>query len=637
MGGTARRLEQREQRFPLTRTMLAAVFVGALFAYVVYAGTSPIASLDTFYEEREVQQCVAADSCTLEGMGTSLPGLVHGVGWLEVRTLLAWIGTGVDGAHVTMQILNALAVVLVFYLAAQLGGGPLAGVLAVCILQFGIGSLVTRTELYNSSPLLFLGAVFVLACTAAVQRPGMLSIALTALVGAVMANDHLACITTGASLVWVALCAPRRALALALYGTAVFALATLAVAPPVWLHDVAALLQRSESIRHTSGGEATLPYNPLLFWAPVAIGLSTLALLARSPAWTLYRRRMHGPLAVLVPFFAAYLVASRFGIVAYGKYLAHVKAACAIAAAAPLALLAGPLLSRAMSPAGLRRLDRALPYAAALLIAVEPYTGRLDADARSPTFGDLRVVFPILHDQREWDFAAMLRRVKAPYGISVQTGLQALSGAADPPGIAARDDGTNALLLVLDTAEVPRTLPPSWTLVRQSARSTAVLITTRSRIDWSHFEMRMQSADGDPQPWSESSLRLDDPGGSIAIPHFPPAGFSSRGALVVRLPLRPADPGAREDIFMPRMFDVCGGRIASPSDAGLEVASDGRRASLIATAPDVAGPSAIEIEWQIGSPECGGWAYDGLPPFFVAGDPLDVQPLETILRSRETR
>src|SRR5437867_2065664 len=100
------------RRSLLNATTLAALFIGALAADLQLAGTSPIAWLDTFRDENEVRQCLVSNSCTLVGMSTSIPGLVAGVAWLELRTLLEWLGVGLDGAHLLMQFLNALAVVL---------------------------------------------------------------------------------------------------------------------------------------------------------------------------------------------------------------------------------------------------------------------------------------------------------------------------------------------------------------------------------------------------------------------------------------------------------------------------------------------------------------------------------------------
>ena len=78
----------RVKRSILNTATLAALFIGALVANQRQAGTSPIAWMDTFNDESEVRQCLVSNSCTLSGMGTSIPGYVHAVAWLELRTLL---------------------------------------------------------------------------------------------------------------------------------------------------------------------------------------------------------------------------------------------------------------------------------------------------------------------------------------------------------------------------------------------------------------------------------------------------------------------------------------------------------------------------------------------------------------------
>jgi hypothetical protein len=623
----------------LTRPLLKAATVGALLVGALIsnqrlAGTSPIAWIDTFNDEQEVQQCLVGNSCTLTGVGTSVPGQVHGVAWLELRALLAWLGVGLDGAHLVMQFLNALAVVLVFHLATQLGG-RLAGAAAVWILLFGIDALSVRlTALYNSSPLLFLGAVFVLACTAVVERPGVVSVALAALVGAVMANVHLACVMTGLSVVWVALLAPRRRFLLAAFGAALFAVATVIVAPPSWLYNLTSLLAHREA---SGGATGVMPLQggDLLRWALFAVAAWVASLVSRAPAWVEYRRRSQGAFAVIVPFLAAYIVGARFGLNANAKYLAHLKAACAIAAALPVALVAGTLLRRSVPRRLVLSVEQILPFVVALVIAVPTPLSVTADDERTPTIGDLVAVAHVLHDEHGWDVSRMIEHLKTPYGLPVLMGLQQLSAAGNGPSPVVADVGTSVLLMMLEADELPHPLPSSWTVVRRSTRAATVLVFMQSRIDWSKFEVCTPPADGLEQHCEESGWRFDEAAAIFNVQNMPPAGLRSRGTLKLRLPLRPAAPGFTEEIFMPRMRDVCGGHIATVSDGTFRVDADRRRATLSAAKFGQASPSTIELEWNIGSPECDEWAYDGLPPCIIAGDAATVQLLEAILRKRE--
>jgi hypothetical protein len=191
-----------------------AIFAGALVDIVRVGGTSPIAWTDTFNDEVAVQACLVDNTCTLFGLGTSLPGLVHTVGWLDFRTLLEWLGLGLRGTVLVVQAFNALAAAIVFDLATLLSG-PLVGTTAVFLWSFGVATRAVQGELvYNTAPLLFMGAVFVVACTAAIEKPSALTIALAALVAAILANVHLACVLAGFSVIGAALCAaapPGRA------------------------------------------------------------------------------------------------------------------------------------------------------------------------------------------------------------------------------------------------------------------------------------------------------------------------------------------------------------------------------------------------------------------------------------------
>ena len=618
---------------------LVALFVAALIANQRLAGTSPIVWVDTFNDEHEVRRCVLDDSCTLVGVQTAIRGLFAAVGWLELRTLLAWLGVGLDGVHLVVQLLNGLAVVLVFHLAAQLGG-PLAGAAAAWLFMDRIEALVRIAALHNSSILLFLGAAFVLACTAVVLRPGALSVALAALVGAVMANVHLACVLTGASVVLVALTAPRRRLLLAVGGGALFALATVAMAPPTWLQNIIALLQpRGASPRHPAAA-MILPSTAMLGWSLFAVCAWVASLASRAPAWVEYRRRSLGALAVVVPLLVALLVAPLLEVSFETKYLFHAKAACAVAAALPLAMVAGAML-RALSPRWLLLpIERVAPFAVALLmvlpgpLGVSP-GGAMAEDERTPTIGDLAAVVRILSDEHGWDAARMLERLKTPYGVAVLGGLRQLTVAVDGSRPGMPDDGRGALLLVLGADDLPHPLPVNWRIVSRGSRSITVLIVVPSRIDWSRFEVCIRSSVGAQAQCAERSWGFDEATGSF-VPDMPPAGEGWRGVLEMSLPLRPALPGSTHEIFMPRLPFVCGGRVASPSGGAVDVNADGRRAVVAGGSEVGAGsPATITLEWQVGSRECDPLAYEGVPPFFVEGDTETVRRLEAVWRKRE--
>jgi hypothetical protein len=617
----------RHHRPVLYALTLSVLFVAGLGAYLQYSGTSPIVWADTLNDEREVQRCLVHSSCTLVGMRTSLPGIVHAVGWLELRTLVAWLGVGLDGAHLFIQVLNALMVVLTFHVARRLGGS-LAGSLAVLLL--GV-SYLRLPALYNTSPLPFLDTVLMVACTAAVERPRIVTVGLAALVAAVMANVHAACIITGASVVWVALLAPQRRWRLAAFGAALFAVATFLIAPPSWLHNLAHLLQPRDPSAPPARPMA-VPSNEL-YWTKVAIVAWVASFAGRAPVWAVYRRQSQGALAVIVPFLAAFFLAAHFGIDANGKYLAHLNSACAVAAAFPLGLVArqyrAALVQRFVTPA-----EQISPFAAALIIAISPRFTLLANDEPTPTMRDLASVAQILHDEHGWDVPTISQRLKTPRSALVFTELCDLNPARRQPGPVVTDDGTTAMLLRVATNELPRPLPPHWRVIRHSSRVATLLVFTSSRLDWSRFQICTRR-DDTPASCEDSSLRFDPAAPVFTVANMPAPMSLGPVTLTLRLPLRPGTPGSTNAIFMPRGREICGGYVASASGAGLDVSPDRRHATFAAPAPGQASFSTLELTWDILSPECDGMTYDGLPPLIVEGDAATVHALEGILTKTE--
>jgi hypothetical protein len=624
------------KRSLLYAAALLALFVAALVANRRLAGTSPIVWVDTFNDQQEVERCLAGDSCTLTGVQTSLRSLAHAVAWLELRTLLAWLGLGLDGSHLAIQALNALAVVLVFHLATHLGG-VLAGVVAAGIFMDRIDAVLRVTALHNSCLLLFLGAVLVLACTAVVARPGAVSVALAALVAALMANVHAGCVLTGASVAWVALTAPRHRAWLAAFGLALFASATYAMAPPTWQHNVFSVLEPG-----FANGPRPVVIPPrldaMLGWTLFGVGAWTVSLFSRAPAIGQYRRRALGAVAVIVPFVASFLMATRLGFNSEAKYLVHLKAACAIAAALPLALV-GDVALRTLSPRLLLQLERGLPFVLALAMALGGSFGfprnafRAD-DERVPTVGDLAAIAHVLRDERGWDVPYMLENLKTPYGVALLNGLGGDAGAREP-GATTNPAGSGALAMVLDLRDLPDPLPANWRVVRRSDRFATVLVFLQSRINWSEFEVCTRPA-GETTPHCEASGWRFGGEAPVAVANWPTAGQDWRGTVELSFTMRPATgTGSEDEIFMPHMPFVCSGRITAVP-AGARVEPDGRHATITLPDREEQRPSIIRLEWEVGSAECQPLAFESLPPFFIEGDAATVRLVEPILRNEET-
>jgi hypothetical protein len=617
----------------LHAVVLAALFAAAAIGMLRDGGSSPIVWMDTFNDEREVQRCLAEDACTLVGVATSVPGLMHAAGWLQWRSALARLGLGIDAVHVGVLVLTAIAAVLVFHLASRLGGVPV-GVVACWLFLDRIDALLRVTALHNSSVLLFLGAVFLLACTAVVERPGAASVVLAALVGGIVANVHVVGVACGLSVAWVALLAPQRRVRLAALGSASFALATVAIAPGTWWYDLTTLLVRPAGHPVVPAGAE----NPLLGLALFGVGAWVVASLVPLPAFRgAHRRRAHGAVAVLAPLLGAFAIAPYLGLYPEPKYLLHAKAAAAVAAALPLALLVSPLW-RTLPRVG-AALDVVLPLALAAALLDPSLVPGMAHDGssyeRSPTLADLRATATILRDQYGWDARRVRDGFKTPYGLTGQVGLaQAFATLAPAPSaVAPPPTPRDAMLVTIAASDLPTPLPPVWHVVRRLPRAAAVLVTLRSVVDWSRSEA-CALADGEAD-WTCAEIRAPDAAADVdggEATGMPRPGRGWRGRIRISATLRPLEPGERVAISMPRIATICGGRIvATPANAELD--ADGRHATI--TAPAETG-SRVGFEWTVGAPECDVTAYDGAVPFVIEGDAAAVRAVAAIVRGRVT-
>lgn len=599
----------------------AALFLAALILNLRLAGWSPIVWVDTVADEGEVQRCLVGDSCTLLGVSTSVSGQRHAVGWLAWRTLLAWSGLDLDGVHLVLQVANALSLVLVFYVGTRLGG-PLSGAVAAWILMSGVTTMARAVALYNTVPLLSLGAVLCLACIAVVLRPGVPSVTLAALVAAVLTNVHLACVLAGGSVVWAALTASRSRFALATYAVFVFAGANLALAPETWLHNIESLLHGPTG--HPPG-TATSWVNPTRNWMLFGVAAWVLSFVRSDPQARAYRRHCQGALAVIVPVLIPFLVAPLVGLNAEPKYLYHANAATAVAAALPIGLVADRVL-RALAPSWSATIERLLPVVVALLLLLPSDRVFTAAQERTPTVDDLATVTKILADHG-WDLSRMLRDLKSPHEAAVLTSLPLALPPTSTAGAPEAPD-TTAVLLSLPSDAVPETLPRGWHVIRHQGQVVVMLVIMPSRIDSRELELCVRPAGAPDEICETTSWRIED--GRVFIPGMPPPGQAWRGTISITLAIR--DTPFESEIVMPRLLSGCAGRIVSPTSATLHVESDGRRALIPAGGRSDIPPAPLKMEWNVGSNECGVLSYHALIPFFVEGEVSTVRVLDAVLQ-----
>jgi hypothetical protein len=336
--------------------------------------------------------------------------------------------------------------------------------------------------------------------------------------------------------------------------------------------------------------------------------------------------------AVILPNIVAFLLAPYVGVHGDPKYLTQLKPACALAAALPIGFAASALLARMFGERLRRLVEGATPFAAAAVIAIAPPLTPVDAD-RAPTVGDLSAVARVLEEHR-WSTIEMLQGFMTAARVPALTGLLQLTSHSDAtPALGSPRE--TAILLSIDADDLPQPLPADWKIVRRSAQSATVLIVQRSRLDWSRCEVCSRQGGASDEHCAAATWPSSDVGArdlTMALPQMPPAGGQWIGMLRLRLPLRIDPNGATGAIFMPRVSDSCGGRIGAVGADDAQISSDGRYATFSVSGPGV--PEA-ELQWDIGSNDCIAGMYQGLPPFVIEGDAVNVHLLATILRKEE--
>ncbi len=621
---------------------LAALAAAAMVVIHGWSGDSPALWMDTLNDEYEVLKCVIEHACTLVGQAASIKGVFVGGGWLAVRALFFRLGLDLDGVHLLLQGLDALGVAVVALAGIRLGGRAL-GAAAAFVLVYELGeAAANRQAVYNTAPLAFLGAVFLLSCIAAVERPGFLPTVVTALLAAVMADFHVACASAGVTVVWVALLAPGRRVLRAAAAATVFAAAAFAITPLAWVENVRFLLHG------VAGAGAAAPHalvspgavalavfrDPIARYSALGVGAWLVWALQRRGS---LRRALDVPVAMVAPLLAAFVVALRHGVDdSGGKYLAHAKPAAALALGVLVVALVSWVAAHALSlrwrAHSLRTLGvaapraaRFAPWAAAIALLVTTRSGLRRETGRLPLFTmrDMSAIAHVLRDERGWSRARLLHHLKA---IGQSTVVMALLDEArgpwpdpsrpEPPGGKGDDDVTDAIALKLDVEELPVPLPPSWTVARRASSGVAVLVFTPSWIDWRRSEL-CGAMHGERRCFHDG-----EPTGPGVDP----------GRMVLRVPLRtpPAAPTAPSHLFMPRVDELCGGLVVAVPGPASHLDPDGRHAVL--TGGDA---GSLEIAWDLFTPACPDYLSYLQPHFFVEAAAGDAAALEAVLRRRE--
>ncbi len=607
--------------------ILLAVFVASLGLIHTASGASPILWLDTLNDQRDVMRCLASSACTSLGEETSIHGIHHATGWLDLLALGALARLGVDELHVLLQVLGAAGAVLVASLAARGGGRP-AGLLAALTFLSFVPAVEEQLALYDICLLPFLGAVFLFVGAEAAERPRPASIALVALVASVIANVHAVCILSGASVVWIALLAPRRKLALACLGGLVFAASTFAIGPGTWISNAAHALSM---VRGSGSWHGHVAWNPAALFSRYAwlAGLAaSAAILARRSPNAEVRGLVRAAAAISLPLLVASVAAeSTTTVHTNDRYLAHAVAAGAVLTAALVALAPAVLASMARPARDPARWSALCCVMASVLVISTLYLQRRAAGVAGHdldvTFNEASAI-PRELSARGWNYARTYRGLRSRQSAVILSSFDLL--APGFPVGPAGDDPTSVYALKVRASAMPPALPQGWVVADRSATTTLVLVFARSSLDWGHYQACDSLATDRPCRDSGLSLAADEmPTCVYCVPGMPPPNEPGHHALQLRIPVLPNAAGPSEAIFMPRRWDLCGGSVVQVSPTPATISADGRRATWVSS-PE--GPSTVELRWEIGSADCSVHSYSGLPPFFIEGDPETVEAIE---------
>ncbi len=608
----------------LDRTMgwplLLALFVASMALIHAASGPSPILWLDTLNDQRDVMRCLANDACTSLGEETSIRGIHHATGWLDLLSLGAVARLRVDDLHVVLQVLEAGGTVLVASLAARGGGRP-AGVLAALAFLSFVPAVEEPLALYDISLLPFLGAALLFVGAEAAERPRPASIALFALLASVVANIHAVGIVAGASVVWIALLAPRRRLALACLGGLVFALGTFAIGPGTWISNAAHVLSMAR------GGSAHGPmtWNSGALFSRralfAALAASTAVLARRCGAEV--RGLVHAALAIALPLVVAFLAAaSTSTITASDRYLAHAVASGAVLMAMLVAL----------APAVLAPQKRVAALGCALSSVLVVSILFAQRRAKGTSGHDLDITFaeagavPGELSARGWTYARVYRSLRSRQSVAILSSFDLLNPGfpMGPSG----DDPTSVYALKVPANAIPSSLPEGWVVAHRSASTALLLVFARSSLDWDHYQACGSFATDRPCRDSGLSLADDEKRACVyCVPGMPAPNEPARRSLQLRIPVLRQAAGLRSAIFMPRRWDLCGGSIVEVTPSSASIAPDGRRATWVPPADDA---STVALRWEIGSTDCDLPSYSGMPPFFIEGDPQTVEAIERL-------
>jgi len=617
---------------------LLVLLAGAAFSLRA-GGTEPSITPDTVCEAQVVSRCLQG-VCHTGGIGSSVPGVLHGSAWNHLHVLATWSGLSEQAFHLGLHLLFGVAVLLVA-LTGWSTGGALVGALAAVLTALFTGRMnIVLGMLYNHRGVSFAGALTTALLVVTATTGRTLPLVLAAVTAAVGTNMHLLCGTLGVAIGLVGLAAPGSPAA-RVRRTAVaslaFALTLFGTSPAAWISNVALLLSPARLGGGGAGAGAGADASTLLGYLVLA-GLLVVGVVVR---------RVRVPalvgLAVIVPKMVFFELARRGGSIGGDdKYLVE----AAPAAALVLAGLVGALLDRLgglVEP--LTRRGLALPLAGALALgalAVVPVRrSDLGIDGL-PLYSvpDALALERHLRVERGWSPARTLAGFRASSEVSTASLLEYFAQLAPDPWRAAAatptpaiPDGADVLALAVPDERLQPPLPASWRGLRSSEGRTLLLIEGPSWLDWTRLQYCVQTADGPetcvPTGFGrEGRVNAEFPSRLEGMPYVDDVR-SGKTRVRVRFPVRVPPAPAEHVLLAPHLRWRCGGTFVAVEGGASRLEADGRRAVLAS-----GGPAPVEgtvtAEWRLGSDACP-WVVNGLVPWLLEVDPDTARRLPDLL------
>lgn len=620
---------------------LGVLLAGAWIANFLRVGASPLLWQDTLNDQRLVRLCLDHGHCSFAGAPVSFGHLWQGSTWHQLLTLFDWLGLDVSGVHLVMLVLDSAMLVLVAVAATRLAG-RLAGLVAmVAALLLADGTDQFTYMLWNFRPLAFLAASALVLSLAGASSGRLRLVLLAAATAAVSTNVHMVSGVIVALPLAAALLADGgisrgRRLATGAATLGVFLAAVFLTSPAAWWHNLQVLFQGgwAPSGTATGSGGASVVAHPLVLAALTACALAAVTWVLAGPAT---RRGLVVLLAGFLPLLVVFIAAqSSSGINRTDRYLVPLLPAAATAIGAGCGVAVGRLTDKARRAQLVRKARGSMPWAAAALVCLLPAPGAEYAGFPLPTFREAGEVLALLRDDLGWDRSTAFRALKGPDDYLLLETMHVTRIAMASEGtVPPRHRHTRAYALKVRSEDVPASHPDVEVIGTDGEFST-VVVTTRAWLDWSHFQACTRGAGAD----TCLATGLDLPDRSVMKPIFavrrmPDAGRILDQELVLRVPLHPpqggpGDGSQRQRIRMPRVLDVCAGRVVEVPGEASRILDGGRAAELVLDG-SADPPGEVVLSFRLGSPDCPRHTYRGFPPFLVEADPATMRLLASML------